>query len=105
MDADGDNVRQLSFGALSEFTPTVLPDGRIMYARWEYVDKGAVAAKCIWAMRPDGTDSSEIYGNDIAVSHHHDPGPRDSRRCRTSTSCSAVPIIRRTPWAPSSAST
>ena len=65
MDLDGKNLRQLSFGALSEFTPTVLPDGRIMYARWEYVDKGAVAAKCIWAMRPDGTMSSEIYGNDI----------------------------------------
>jgi len=65
VDADGGNLRQLSFGALSEFTPTVLPDGRIMYARWEYVDKGAVATKCIWAMRPDGTDSTEIYGNDI----------------------------------------
>ena len=66
VDVDGTNLRQLSFGALSEFTPTVLPNGRIMYARWEYVDKGAVAAKCIWSMRPDGTDSSEIYGNDIA---------------------------------------
>jgi hypothetical protein len=65
MDADGGNLRQLSFGALSEFTPTVLPDGRIMYARWEYVDKGAVAAKCIWAMNPDGSASVEIYGNDI----------------------------------------
>lgn len=65
MDADGGNLRQLSFGALSEFTPSVLPDGRILYARWEYVDKGAVAAKSIWAMRPDGTGSSEIYGNNI----------------------------------------
>ncbi len=65
MDADGGNLRRLSFGALSEFTPTLLPDGRIMYARWEYVDKGAVAAKCIWAMRPDGSASEEIYGNDI----------------------------------------
>jgi len=65
MDADGRNLRQLSFGALSEFTPVVLPDGRIMYSRWEYVDKGAVSAKCLWAMRPDGAASSEIYGNDI----------------------------------------
>jgi len=65
MGADGGDLQQLSFGALSEFTPTVLPDGRIMYARWEYVDKGAVVAKCIWAMRPDGTASLEIYGNDI----------------------------------------
>ncbi|MEI7910336.1 MAG: hypothetical protein WCK77_11920, partial [Verrucomicrobiota bacterium] len=66
IDANGGNLRQLSFGALSEFTPNVLPDGRIMYARWEYVDKGAVAVKGIWAMQPDGTASAEIYGNDIA---------------------------------------
>jgi len=66
MDADGSKLQQLSFGALSEFTPTVLPDGRILYARWEYVDKGIVAAKCIWAMRPDGTASSEVYGNNIS---------------------------------------
>jgi len=66
MNADGSKLKQLSFGALSEFTPTVLPDGRILYARWEYVDKGIVAAKCIWAMRPDGTASSEVYGNNIS---------------------------------------
>jgi len=64
-EGDGSDLKQLSFGALSEFTPAVLPDGRIMYSRWEYVDKGAVSAKCIWAMRPDGTASSEVYGNDI----------------------------------------
>ena len=65
MDADGGNVRQLSHGALSEATPAILPDGRIMYTRWEYVDKGAVGPKCLWAVRPDGTASAEIYGNDI----------------------------------------
>jgi len=65
MDADGGHLQQLSFGALSEFTPAVLADGRLVYSRWEYVDKGAVSVKCIWAMRPDGTASSEIYGNDI----------------------------------------
>ncbi|MEG1644145.1 MAG: hypothetical protein RR293_08395 [Bacteroidales bacterium] len=61
MDGDGGNMKQLSNGALS-----VLPDGRIMYTRWEYVDKGAVAVKCLWSMSPDGTNSSEIYGNNIA---------------------------------------
>ena len=66
IDADGGNLRRLSYGALSEATPTVMPDGRILYTRWEYVDKGAVAVKCLWAMRPDGSGSSEIYGNDIA---------------------------------------
>ena len=67
MEADGSGMKRLSYGALSENSPCVLPDGRIMYTRWEYVDKGASAVKCLWAMRPDGTGSSEIYGNDIAL--------------------------------------
>ncbi|MHC4169731.1 MAG: HzsA-related protein [Planctomycetota bacterium] len=40
-------------------------DGRILYTRWEYVDKADVVIKCLWAMRPDGTGSVEIFGNDI----------------------------------------
>lgn len=65
VDADGGNLRRLSEGALSESTPSVMNDGRILYTRWEYVDKGVIAAQALWAMRPDGSGSSEIYGNDI----------------------------------------
>ena len=67
MDADGKNLCKLSNSSVSEASPVMLPDGRIMYTRWEYVDKGAVSVKCLWAMRPDGTASAEIYGNDIAL--------------------------------------
>ena len=66
MDGDGKNIKQLSFSALSEHAPVVMPDGRILYTRWEYVDKGAVSAKCLWAMRPDGSGSAEIYGANIS---------------------------------------
>ncbi len=67
MDADGKNIQQLSRSSVSETMPSIMPDGRILYTRWEYVDKGAVSVKCLWAMRPDGTASSEVYGNDIAL--------------------------------------
>lgn len=67
MDADGKNIKQLSFGALSENSPAIMEDGRILYTRWEYVDKGASAVKALWAVRPDGTGSAEIYGLDIAL--------------------------------------
>jgi hypothetical protein len=66
MDRDGKNMKQLTNSSVSENTPCVLPDGRIMYTRWEYVDKGAVSVKCLWAMNPDGSNSVEIYGNDVA---------------------------------------
>jgi len=62
----GTHLTKLTNSALSEASPTVLGDGRIMYTRWEYIDKGAVAVKCLWAMKPDGTGSSEIYGNAIS---------------------------------------
>jgi len=65
MDGDGKNMRPLSNSSASEFSPGMLEDGRIIYTRWEYVDKGQLGVKCLWAMHPDGSQSSEIYGNDI----------------------------------------
>jgi hypothetical protein len=67
IDGDGKNMRKLTNSSVSENTPCLLPDGRIMYTRWEYVDKGAVSVKCLWAMNPDGSNSVEIYGNDVAA--------------------------------------
>ena len=64
-DRDTGALTMLSNSALSEASPTILDDGRIMYTRWEYIDKGSVAVKGLWAMRPDGSASAEIYGNTI----------------------------------------
>jgi hypothetical protein len=65
VDADGKNMRKLTNSSVSENTPSIMPDGRILYTRWEYVDKGAVSVKCLWAVNPDGTNSVEVYGNDV----------------------------------------
>jgi len=65
VDADGKNMEVLSDSPLSEAFPSVMNDGRLLYTRWEYVDKADVVIKCLWAMRPDGTGSVEIFGNDI----------------------------------------
>jgi len=62
MDADGTNVEQLTRSPVSEFCPVVLDDGRVMYHRWEYVDKGARVGKTIWSMNPDGTRPQGLYG-------------------------------------------
>ena len=68
IDADGGNLHPLSQGALSESTPSVTDDGRILYTRWEYVEKGVIAVQSLWAMRPDGSGSTEVFGN-----HHEFP--------------------------------
>jgi hypothetical protein len=65
MDSDGKNIRKLTNSSVSESSPCVLDDGRILYTRWEYIEKGHIGAKCLWAMKPDGSGSVEIYGNDI----------------------------------------
>ncbi len=69
VEPDGNGMQRLSQGMLSEFTPTMMSDGRILYNRWEYVYKGIAAIQPLWAMRPDGTGSEEIYGDNI-----RDPG-------------------------------
>ena len=66
MDADGKNIELLSNNSVSESAPSIMNDGRILYTRWEYVDNGSVTNKALWAMRPDGTGSEEVYGKNIA---------------------------------------
>jgi len=61
--ADGSGLRQLSSNTVTENTPSVLPDGRILYTRWEYVNRDAVSFHHLWTMYPDGTGVMVYYGN------------------------------------------
>jgi len=65
MDRDGANVFKLSHGYLNDFTPSVLNDGRIIYSRWEYVDRPACPIQSLWTLRPDGTQSLGFFGNRV----------------------------------------
>ncbi len=62
-DRQGGNIRPLSFNIEHDNTPAVLPDGRILYTRWEYVDRSQVGYHQLWAMNPDGTDVTAHFGN------------------------------------------
>lgn len=65
MEADGSNVRRLSANYLNDFTPYPLEDGRIIYSRWEYVDKPAIPIQSLWTINPDGTGLAGYYGNRV----------------------------------------
>ena len=43
-DGDGRNARMISANIEHDNTPWVLPDGRIMYQRWEYIDRSQVTS-------------------------------------------------------------
>lgn len=64
-DADGSNVIPLSANYLNDFTPSVMDDGRILFSRWEYVDRPAIPIQSIWAINPDGTGLSGVFGNRV----------------------------------------
>jgi hypothetical protein len=62
-DSDGSNVRMLSSNNDHDNTPWTLPDGRVLYMRWEYVDRSQVHFHHLWTMNPDGTGQMVYYGN------------------------------------------
>jgi len=62
-DADGSNLRALSSNNEHDNTPWPLPDGRILYTRWEYVDRSQVHFHHLWAANPDGTSQMTWFGN------------------------------------------
>lgn len=62
-DADGSNIRALSSNNEHDNTPWPLTDGRILYTRWEYVDRGQVHFHHLWAANPDGTSQMTWFGN------------------------------------------
>ncbi len=63
MDANGENVRQLTYEQDADWLPTVLEDGKIMFLRWEYVDIMHYYSRILMTMNPDGTNQRSIYGS------------------------------------------
>ncbi|HIQ19974.1 MAG TPA: hypothetical protein EYH34_01875, partial [Planctomycetes bacterium] len=61
--ADGSQPRTLSFHETQEWDPAVLSDGRIIYTRWDYVDRHAVYYEQLWTTRPDGSGAAIYFGN------------------------------------------
>jgi hypothetical protein len=63
MEADGSQIRPLSYANVSEWSPTVMRDGRLLWTRSEYLDKGANFGHTLWAIHPDGSHPELIFGN------------------------------------------
>ncbi len=61
--ADGTNIRAISANLEHDNTPWPLPDGRVLYQRWEYVDRSQVDYHHLWTSNPDGTGQTVYYGN------------------------------------------
>ncbi len=60
--SDGRFLRRLTFDQVHDNYPAVTDDGRILYTRWEYNDRGQVYPQPLLQMNPDGTNQTEFYG-------------------------------------------
>ena len=67
MNADGTDLHPISVNYVNEFDPAVMPDGRILYGRWEYVDKNALTIQSLWTINPDGTQEAALYANNMVL--------------------------------------
>ena len=60
---NGEDIHQVSSNNDHENTPWPLPNGQIIYMRWEYIDRSQMDYHHLWTMNPDGTRHHVYYGN------------------------------------------
>lgn len=63
MKADGTDIFPLSYHETNEWDPSVTNDGRIVYTRWDYIDRDDCIAHHLWFCNADGTDPRCPHGN------------------------------------------
>jgi len=63
MDACGGNLRPISAFENFEWSPAVANDGRLLYTRWDYIDRFNGHFFSLWSANPDGTNPQLVYGN------------------------------------------
>lgn len=59
-DYDGSNLERISYNQSDDFDPELLPDGRIMYTRWEHF--GTMNRFPLFFTNPDGTGTFHFFG-------------------------------------------
>ena len=63
MGADGGSVRQLCFDQDLDLHPSVLPNGQVVFSRWDYAGTMHMYLRPLMVMNPDGTAQRAAYGS------------------------------------------
>ena len=75
MSGKGANIHQITRSLVHENQVSLRPDGRILYSRWDYVDRNFADGHGFWSANPDGTDQAIVWGNNTA----HPSAPWNAR--------------------------
>ncbi len=71
MNGDGTNITQITFNQSHDLTPSVLTNGKIVFSRWDNVNRNDVIS--LYQVNPDGSNLEFLYGF-----HSHETGTDDS---------------------------
>ena len=63
MTPDGGRMWPVSAFETFEYNPSVTPDGRILYCRWDYIDRFNGHFFSLWSTHQSGTNARLVYGN------------------------------------------
>lgn len=97
MKADGTDAFPVSFHETAEYHPVVDYDGKIVYSRWDYLDRNWDAAHHLWTCYPDGRDPRAPHGN-YPYPHHRlpdgpsNPAEKDGRGMRPWSEMNIRPV-------------
>ena len=79
---DGSDMVPLSFHETNEWNPSVDRDGKIVFTRWDYVDRDDCIAHHLWTCYPDGRDARSPHGNYPLPLSHDGADRNDGRALR-----------------------
>jgi len=63
LDELGPRIARISFNEAPEWEPSVQADGRVLYTRWDYINRHWNWFQSLWLTKPDGTGVAHVYGN------------------------------------------
>jgi len=66
MTGKGANIHQITRSIVHENQVSLMPDGRILYSRWDYVDRNFADGHGFWVVNPDGSNPAIVWGNNTA---------------------------------------
>ncbi|TMQ73141.1 MAG: hypothetical protein E6K80_00845 [Candidatus Eisenbacteria bacterium] len=72
-DADGGSLERISYNQSDDFDPQLLPDGHVVYTRWEHF--GTMNRFPLFFTNPDGTGTFHMFGPHDRNFFHVSPTP------------------------------
>ena len=75
-DSNAENIYLISRNNETDWVPSLLNDGRVIYSRWEYHDKALWRIQSLWTVNQDGTGTATFWGNQsVWPDHLAEPRP------------------------------